>query len=402
MTATRNSKNTKLAPRVGWLRTIGAWLAAGLCLGAPLVSRASGLGENAPPRDRGFYYSNDIVAEGPWSIHIVKISRSRPDLELRTTFSNGDALGMAAVSSQIKSLPESLGTPVAAINGDYFERRPFYEGRPRGLQIAQGELVSAPSDHPTFWVDPNGGFHMTNLVSRFRVTWPNGATSPLGLNEERTSDAAVLYTSVMGESTHTSGGVDLILDPTTNSPPLPLAAGRVYSTKVREIHANGDAPVARSTLVLSMGPRLVARIPAVEKGAAVRIETAITPDLASVATAISGGPTLIENGRAMEWIGIQPRHPRSAIGWNKNYYFLVEVDGRQRASAGMTLPELAAYLVQLGCEQAMNLDGGGSATLWAMGNVVNSPSEGKERPGPNSLVVVQKGRQKSKTAPDSR
>jgi exopolysaccharide biosynthesis protein len=81
--------------------------------------------------------------------------------------------------------------------------------------------------------------------------------------------------------------------------------------------------------------------------------------------------------------------PRTALGWNKKYFFLVEVDGRQLdVSLGMTFTQLAKYMLDLGCEQAMNLDGGGSATLWAFGAVKNSPSEGQERPAPNALVVV--------------
>jgi exopolysaccharide biosynthesis protein len=71
--------------------------------------------------------------------------------------------------------------------------------------------------------------------------------------------------------------------------------------------------------------------------------------------------------------------------------FLVQVDGRQLdVSVGMTFAELAAYMIKLGCEQAMNLDGGGSATLWAFGAVRNNPSEGQERPAPNALVIVRK------------
>ena len=85
------------------------------------------------------------------------------------------------------------------------------------------------------------------------------------------------------------------------------------------------------------------------------------------------------------------RHPRSAIGWNKNWFFLVEVDGRQRdLSVGMTLDELSNYLVKLGCEEALNLDGGGSATIWYQGEVRNSPCDGYERPIANSLVVLRK------------
>ena len=85
------------------------------------------------------------------------------------------------------------------------------------------------------------------------------------------------------------------------------------------------------------------------------------------------------------------RHPRTAIGWNAGNYFLVEVDGRQEnLSVGMTLDELADYMARLGCEEAMNLDGGGSATLWFDGKVRNSPCDGKERPVANSLVFTRK------------
>jgi exopolysaccharide biosynthesis protein len=38
----------------------------------------------------------------------------------------------------------------------------------------------------------------------------------------------------------------------------------------------------------------------------------------------------------------------------------------------------------------MNFDGGGSSTLWALGAVRNSPSEGDERPSANALVVVRR------------
>ena len=56
----------------------------------------------------------------------------------------------------------------------------------------------------------------------------------------------------------------------------------------------------------------------------------------------------------------------------------------------MTLNELAAYLVELGCEEAMNLDGGGSATLWYDGKVRNHPCDGYEREVANCLIVCKK------------
>jgi exopolysaccharide biosynthesis protein len=87
--------------------------------------------------------------------------------------------------------------------------------------------------------------------------------------------------------------------------------------------------------------------------------------------------------------GSQGRAPRTAIGWNKDSIYLVVVDGRQRSlSVGMSLPELADYMAHLGCEEAMNLDGGGSTTFWIYGSVQNSPSEGKERPAANALLLM--------------
>jgi exopolysaccharide biosynthesis protein len=56
--------------------------------------------------------------------------------------------------------------------------------------------------------------------------------------------------------------------------------------------------------------------------------------------------------------------------------WLVTVDGRQpQLSAGMTLIELRTLAHSLGLSNALNLDGGGSTTMWAGGRVVNSPSD---------------------------
>jgi exopolysaccharide biosynthesis protein len=54
----------------------------------------------------------------------------------------------------------------------------------------------------------------------------------------------------------------------------------------------------------------------------------------------------------------------------------------------MSLDELALYLAGLGIQEAMTLDGGGSATVWCEGQVRNSPCDGEERPVANVLVVV--------------
>ena len=94
------------------------------------------------------------------------------------------------------------------------------------------------------------------------------------------------------------------------------------------------------------------------------------------------------------------RHPRSAVGIKKDgTVVLVAVDGRQKGLAeGMSLTELAYTMKWLGCKDALNLDGGGSTTLYvkgtnADGGVINYPCDNKkydhqgERRVANMLLV---------------
>jgi exopolysaccharide biosynthesis protein len=76
------------------------------------------------------------------------------------------------------------------------------------------------------------------------------------------------------------------------------------------------------------------------------------------------------------------RHPRSAIASSGKRMLLITVDGRNENSAGMSLFELQKVLRWLGACEGLNLDGGGSTTLWissqADNGVVNFPSDNKQ------------------------
>jgi len=182
---------------------------------------------------------------------------------------------------------------------------------------------------------------------------------------------------------------------------LPLRLGQVYAARVRAIRDRANSPIEPGTMVLSADPATAGVLPSVGVGTILRLSTATIPALTEIQAAISGGPALVLDGKA-SWMrtgtsngyesgSARIRHPRAAVGWNQRYFFLVVVDGRQRLSAGMTLDELSGFLMQLGCEQAMNLDGGGSATLCYSGEVRNSPCERAEREISNGLLLVRKG-----------
>lgn len=339
----------------------------------------------------GFSYQHDEIPEKPWSVHIVKIARGSADLELQTTLPKGNRFGLATLSEQIQGLGRQVGRPVAGINGDYYIREFPYVGDPKGLQIMQGEVVSGPCDWTCFWVDASGNPHMTNVVSRFEVTLPGGEKVGIGLNEQLPRAGAVLYTTAVGSSTRSSAAREFVLEQSGTNRWIPLRAGETYSARVREVRESGNAPLTKDICVLAIGKQTASRFPRIAAGNVLQISMATSPDLTGVTTAIGGGPPLVRGGKVITANDTPVRHPRAALGWNRDFIFLIEVDGRQRnLSVGMTNLELANYFKKLGCEEAMSLDGGGSATCWVYGQVVNSPSEGRERPMANALVVVQR------------
>lgn len=88
-----------------------------------------------------------------------------------------------------------------------------------------------------------------------------------------------------------------------------------------------------------------------------------------------------------DWL-ITLRHPRTAIGvTGDDELCMVVIDGRQEISDGLTLNELAQFMHNLGCTTALNL-GGGCATLWINGAVMNHPSAGEERPVSEALCIM--------------
>jgi exopolysaccharide biosynthesis protein len=114
--------------------------------------------------------------------------------------------------------------------------------------------------------------------------------------------------------------------------------------------------------------------------------------------AIGGGPVLVKNGdirltsseELFAGSMTTSRHPRTAIGFGQSgrlVFFLV--DGRQPThSMGMTLPELAQTMKELGCVEALNLDGGGSSAFVVRGVTLNKPSDGPERNVTSAFAIV--------------
>jgi hypothetical protein len=122
---------------------------------------------------------------------------------------------------------------------------------------------------------------------------------------------------------------------------------------------------------------------------------------------LQAGPMLLREGELSVHLGVDAegfsagsgqfdsdisagRYPRAALGLAGRDLVAVVCDGRADDEAGMTMIELAATMAALGCRDAMNLDGGGSASLVVDGRLVNTPREehGRELHGGRAIATA--------------
>lgn len=117
-------------------------------------------------------------------------------------------------------------------------------------------------------------------------------------------------------------------------------------------------------------------------------------------TAIGGGPVLLQygeikifNNEELKFAGraINDKHPRTAIGYTRDHKIIILViEGRNPDAQGATLTEEAQILKELGCVEALNLDGGGSSCLLVNGKETIKPSDKTQRAVPAVFLIQRK------------
>ncbi|MBN2058255.1 MAG: phosphodiester glycosidase family protein [Candidatus Saganbacteria bacterium] len=283
---------------------------------------------------------------------------------------------------------------VAGINGTYFA----YNGRPLGALMIDEELLSySIYDRTAFFLDENNRPYIDNIFisGHFRIA--NGVRYEItGINQNRDGKDVIMYTSAWGEKTGTAkNGFELV-----------VSKGRVIQLGL------GDSTIPADGYVLSAsGPGIEVLAENVKVGENIDTRIKVVPYSTSpkrILQLVSGGPRLVKNGRIyvskheerFKTDIAKGRAARTAVGLNKEaQLLLVTVDGpplRGRRpdvkptqdSIGMTLEELSELMLNLGADDAMNLDGGSSTTMVIEEKVVNQPTTGHERKVSNALVIL--------------
>lgn len=337
----------------------------------------------------GLIYSIIKTEDPPLAIHTVELDLTSPFIQLDTVLAK-DTLFQREPLSSISARNKAI----VAINGDFFDPS---TGNIVNFMVKDGELIKAPISRGAFAVTRDNIPVISVFTLSITIETQYGVITIDNLNNPRGDNSAVLFTDKFGDRTAISNnavaGIDIEL--LEFSQPLP-PSGVITATIGNIYYGVTTSPIPKKGGILSIGGRALSYLPYLKKGDTVKIVTRLNPPL-DIIYAIGGGAILLKDRDIVFGSTKELPLPREvtdkknpltvvSIDNNNKVYFTI-VDGRSSQSIGMTYLEIAEYLRNLGMKDALTLDGGGSSTLIIRDKIMNSPSDGKERPIPNALVV---------------
>lgn len=316
-------------------------------------------------------------ARGPIRAHLLALDLRTPGLRL--DYASAGRVRRTDEVSDILARTRAI----AGVNGDFFDIGDT--GAPLGLgQDRQRGLVHAPRAgwNSAFWLDRAGSPDIGSLPLLAGVRKrPRLRITNLNSPEVRAGGIGV-YTAAWGAS----AGYRWTGGQTKRVRMVRVVRSRVVETSRR---LPRDKAI-RGFLLIGRGAS-AARLGTLKKGSRVVVERRLQ---GRPQVAITGNKFLIRNG-VFEVVNDRELHPRTAIGIDRDTgeVLLLVIDGRQRSSRGYTMVELAEMMQDLGADEALNLDGGGSTTMVAQlpdgtTGVVNRPSGGVQRRVANALEVT--------------
>lgn len=311
----------------------------------------------------------------PIRINIVEVNRTvNPNIELTPALASTTLAKKATVKNIAKR-----NNSVVAVNGTFFKPQ---TGVPLGALMIDRQLVTSPVYNRVAMGIGKSGFQMAKLELDAKIVAPNKQIPLDNINQPRMSIGhTIAYTRDWGQY----------------SPPTPKREVQiaVEDSKIINI-SNGSIAIPKDGYVIS-GPK--EKLEPFFNAKSVQLDIKTKPNWDDVDDIISGGPYLVKEGKVYVDVAeqklrpIEGKNPRTAIGYTKdNNFIIVTVDGRESASVGMNIYDLAKFMKSIGCYNAMNLDGGGSSTMCIKGQVVNNPVQRGGIAISNALTVsVAKG-----------
>lgn len=292
----------------------------------------------------------------PVRINVVEINQKlNPNLQINPQLSSSRLASKSTITTLARK-----NNSLVAINGTYFKPQ---TGVPLGTLMINGKMYTGPIYNRVAMGIFDNGFDMARLELNAQVKSFKGNVKVDNINQPRMlSTHVIVYTPEWGSF----------------APPSPKYGKQIAVEKGKIISIGTQSmPISQNGYVI-VGPD--ERLAKIYKAKHVDLDIKTIPNWENVKHIISGGPYLVKNGEVFvdmteQKLGaIGGKNPRTAIGYTQDGNFImVAVDGREGASVGLTLKELAWFMKSIGCTNAMNLDGGGSTVMYVNGRVVNMP-----------------------------
>lgn len=340
-----------------------------------------------------YTWMNMHKGSGEQKVHMVEFDPAQGQLELQPGLTDGKVYGIQGVSKMAADADKEGNRVIAAVNGDFYD---MSTGIPLGLFMGDGELLTdPPNGRNAFGIRQDGTtlYGSPKLTKTVRI---DGADAGLtSINRLRGTDALVLYTEKFNKTTMTNSlGDEVVLDIVSGR----AASGETLVMKVASVHKDrGNSPIGPNQAVLSASGQQRAKLANLQPGDEVTARFELEDAWKDVTMAIGGTVMLVKDGIVQQHAD-PAIHPRTVVGTKADgSVVLFEVDGRQPGfSEGVNYIQLGEMLQELGVVNALNLDGGGSATFVARlpgqteRKVLNSPSDGGERKTANGILLVNK------------
>ena len=339
----------------------------------------------------GVTYTRITDSSIPLRTYVVTLDPSRAaSLDVEAA---GSTFGRYSPTSSIASAEGAL----AGINGDFTsDGVPVHAFAEEAVLKTDGTNVGA-----TFAISRDENHRYLRSGVKAVITGLNAANGRSfdvsGWNSESPRRGEIAAFTPMGGSERKppSGACSARLLPTSGYRWGPTRRGVVRDYTVDVMRCQQDSVSTSGGVVLAAdrdGPA-ADQVRAMNPGGVVTLTWDIE-DWAGVTDVVGGAPQLLANGRVVtnDNCGTYfcSRNPRSGIGYTEDgKILLVVVDGRSSSSIGVTPVGFAHVFRNLGATSALNLDGGGGATMWVKGRgVVNVPSDGSERVVSNAVLVL--------------
>ncbi len=310
------------------------------------------------------------LEKGVKRIKVVRYFNSRPvKLNIIETdfYVNPNLAIVPAIAGETLNKKAKIGyinkkdNAIVSVNGGYFKQQ---TGAPLGLLMIDGRIYSGPMYNRVALGIFDNKFEMARAGLDITLHTNKNSLKIDNINQPRTLAAHTLvYDTLWGKYA-----------------PAPPKGGMLVIVDDKKITGTSltAAAIPENGFVIS-APK--SKVEGILNDKRIRLEIKTNPEWKGVKHIISGGPYLIKDGEiyvdatAQKLNSISGRNPRTAIGYTSdNNIIIVTADGRESSSVGLTLMELARYMKQIGCVNAMNLDGGSSTVMYGAGTVLNSPS----------------------------